>query len=99
MKQTWHGSLQLSGRLGIDTARSVVYMSEPSVDRFVVDGLDEERQRLIAKVANVIAEKEIKNIPLVTFRPEELRFAGIQFVPTNIATTATGLVVTLEPAK
>jgi hypothetical protein len=34
-----------------------------------------------------------------SFRMEELRYAGVQFVPTRIATTESGLVVTLEPVK
>jgi hypothetical protein len=37
------------------------------------------------------------DIPVYSFRMEELRYAGVQYVPTRIATTANGLRVSLEP--
>lgn len=99
IQQSWNGSLAISGRLSIDAARRTICISNATVDRFVFDGVDEPRQRLIAKVANVIADKEVKNLPLFSFRPEDLQFAGVQFVPTTILTTPTALVVTLEPVR
>ena len=89
----------MSGRLVIDATRSIVYVSDARVDRFDFDGVDAQQQLLIGKVVNVIAQKVIKDIPVITFRPEELRVAGVQFVPTNILMTATALVVTLESVK
>jgi len=38
-------------------------------------------------------------MPVYTFEQKDLRYAGVQFVPTRIQTTRSGLVVTLEPAK
>ena len=37
--------------------------------------------------------------PIYTFKPDELRYAGVQFVPTRIQTTGNGLTVTFEPVK
>jgi hypothetical protein len=99
INQTWSGNLIVSGRLVIDATRSIVYVSDARVDRFDFDGVDAQQQLLIGKVVNVIAQKVIKDIPVITFRPEELRVAGVQFVPTNILMTATALVVTLESVK
>lgn len=99
MSQTWSGTLVVSGQLAIDAARSRVVLREARVDRFVFDGVDAEHLRLIAKVSNVIAEQTLKELPLFTFKPEELRFAGVQYVPTRIETSSTGLRVNLEPAQ
>jgi hypothetical protein len=44
-------------------------------------------------------DKIVRDVPVYSFRMEDLRYGGVQFVPTRIATTASGLVVTLEPQK
>jgi hypothetical protein len=99
LKQSWSGSLALSGRLYVDVARSAVMMGDPHVDKFTIDGMDEARQRQLGKVANILANKVISDVPVYSFRMEDLRYAGVQFVPTRIATTPDALVVTLEPAR
>jgi hypothetical protein len=98
-RQSWTGSLALSGRLYVDPQRSAVLMADPRVDKFVVDGMDEARQRQLGRIANLLMGKVIRDVPLYTFRMEDLRYAGVQFVPTRISTTASALVVTLEPVR
>jgi hypothetical protein len=99
IKQSWSGSLALSGRLYVDVGRGAVMMGEPHVDKFVVDGMDEARQRQMGKVANILVSKVIRDAPVYNFRMEDLRYAGVQFVPTRITTTPEALVITLEPAR
>jgi hypothetical protein len=99
IKQSWSGSLALSGRLYVDVGRGAVMMGEPHVDKFVVDGMDEARQRQMGKVANIMVNKVIRDVPVYNFRMEDLRYAGVQFVPTRITTTPEALVITLEPAR
>jgi hypothetical protein len=99
MKQSWSGSLALSGRLYVDVARGAVFMGDPHVDKFAVDGVDDARQRQLGKVANILVSKVIRDVPVYSFRMEDLRYAGVQFVPTRITTTADALVVTVEPAR
>ena len=99
LRQSWRGSLALSGRLYIDPARNAVMMAEPGVDSFIVDGLDQSRQGQLLKVANVLMEKVVADVPLYHFRPEDLRYAGVQFVPTRIVTNSRGLVVSVEPVR
>ena len=99
LRQSWRGSLALSGRLYIDPARNAVMMAEPGVDSFVVDGLDQSRQGQLLKVANILMEKVVADVPLYHFRPEDLRYAGVQFVPTRIVANARGLVVSVEPVR
>lgn len=99
IRQHWRGNLAISGRLQLDPQRNAVYLFDASVDRVSIEGMDESQQRQFAKVANLLADQLMHETPIYTFRPEELRYAGVQFVPTRLRTTASGLVVTFEPAK
>lgn len=97
--QSWHGSMALSGRLFVDTTRNAIFMREARVDRLAFDGVDEAHQRQFTKVANVLIEQITPDLPLYRFHPQELRYVGVQFVPTRITTTAHALVVTVEPER
>ncbi|HEX9171516.1 MAG TPA: DUF1439 domain-containing protein [Telluria sp.] len=99
LSQSWHGALDLSGRLYVDAARGAVFMAEPRVDRFAIDGINESYQRQLTSAANVLMDKVIGDVPVYSFRMEDLRYGGVQFVPTRMTTTSRGLVVTLEPVK
>ena len=99
VRQSWRGSVGLSGRLFIDVANNAVMMAEPQLDRFTIDGVNGAQLQQLTKVANVLVRKVGVDTPVYQFKLEELRYAGIQFVPTNIRTTASGLTVTLEPVK
>jgi hypothetical protein len=99
LAQSWTGNLALSGRLYIDAARGAVIMAEPRVDRFALDGVPESYQRQLTAAANVLMDNLVQDVPVYSFRMEDLRYAGVQFVPTRIATTPSALLVTLEPIK
>ena len=99
IKQSWNGSLALSGRLVVDQARGAVFMVEPNVDRFELSGVDETRQQQLTKVANVLMNKVIRDVPVYSFRMEDLRYAGVQFVPTRIRTRPDAVLITLEPVR
>lgn len=99
LRQSWRGQFALSGRLVVDGARNAVFLSEAQVDRFALDGVGETQQRQIAAVATMLTDKLMRDVPVYAFRPEDLRYAGVQFVPTAIRTTPRGLAVTLEPVK
>jgi|SRR5450830_1445517 len=98
-RQSWHGSMLISGRLRVDSAHNAIYIADAHVDRFIVDNMDEGKQAQIASVANLLSDKLIRDVPLHTFRPEELRYAGVQFVLTAIDTRPGGLVAKLQPAQ
>lgn len=99
LRESWRGSLVLSGRLYIDAQRGALFMAEPRVERFTVDGVDHARQRQLGKVAGLLMQNVANDVPLYHFRPEDLRYGGVQFVPTRITTTASGLRVSVEPAR
>lgn len=99
VRQSWRGSMSVSGRLYVDPGRNAVLMAEPRVDRFDLDGVDAASQRQLAKVANTLMDKVVSDMTVYTFRPEDLTYAGVQFVPTRIVTKADALVVSVEPLK
>ncbi|HEV7814048.1 MAG TPA: DUF1439 domain-containing protein [Janthinobacterium sp.] len=98
-RQSWHGTLTLSGRLVVDLTRNAVFLGDAKVERVAIDGLDEGRQRQFAQAANLVVDKLVKDVSVHNFRPEDLRMAGVQFTPTLIAVTPASLVLTLEPMK
>lgn len=93
------GSLAFSGRLVVDQARSGVFLAEPRLERFAISGIDESVSRQLSRAANVVLERAILDIPVYSFRMDELRYAGVQYTPTRIATTSNGLRVSLEPLQ
>jgi hypothetical protein len=99
MRQSWRGNLAISGRLVVDTARNAVFLSDAQVERFAIEGMGESQQRQITGVANILVDKLIRDMPIYSFNPDDLRYAGVQFTPTTIRTTPSGLVVMLEPVK
>jgi len=98
-RQSWHGSMLVSGRLRVDSANNAIYIADAHVDRFIVDNMDEGKQQQLASVANLLSDKVIRDVPVHTFKPEELRYAGVQFVLTGIDTRPGGLVARLQPAQ
>jgi hypothetical protein len=95
--RAWAGNVAFSGRLYIDPGRAAVMMAEPRVDRLRLGNPDAERQ--LTRVANTLIDTVARDMPVYAFDQSDLRYAGVQFVPTRIQTTRTGLLVTLEPAK
>jgi len=95
----WRGNVQLSGHLVLNAQRDAVYLSQASVDKVSIAGMDEAQQRQFAKIASLLADQLMHETPIYTFKPDELRYAGVQFVPVSINTTSAGLVVRFEPAK
>ncbi|WP_208279520.1 DUF1439 domain-containing protein [Massilia oculi] len=95
--RAWTGNIAFSGRLYVDPGRAAVMMAEPRVDSLRLGNPEAERH--LTRVANGLIETVARDMPVYTFEQKDLRYAGVQFVPTRIQTTRTGLVVTLEPAK
>jgi hypothetical protein len=99
LRRNYTGSLGLSGRLYIDQARTAVMMTNATVDRFELDGVDEASRRQFIKLANLLMDKVVLDVPVYSFKLEDLRYGGVQFMPTRITTRDSSLVVTLEPVK
>lgn len=97
-RDAWRGSLAFSGRLYVDPGRPAVLMAEPRVERLAI-GANPEAERQLTRVANSLIDTVVRDTPVYSFDMADLRYAGIQYVPTRIETTRSGLLVTLEPAK
>jgi hypothetical protein len=99
LRQSWNGTLALSGHLVLDNVRNAVVLSATHVDRFDVDGMDANRVRDLGRAADLLVNHLLRDMPVYSFRPEDLRYAGVQFVPARIETAPGALFVTLEPAR
>ena len=74
-------------------------MAEPRVDRLDFGAGSGLAERQMAKVANGMIGMLARDIPVYSFNTDDLRYAGVQFMPTRIRTTRRGLLVTLEPVR
>ncbi|XLZ72009.1 DUF1439 domain-containing protein [Massilia sp. SR12] len=99
MRQQFSGSLSLSGRLHIDLERNAVMLADAHLDNFTLDGLDERTQRQVGSAARLLTDSLTRDTAIYSWRPEELRYAGVQYVPTAIRTSASGLSIHLEPLR
>jgi hypothetical protein len=99
MKNAWTGNFAVSGQLRFDPSRNALVLAEPRVETFNVNGLDPLYANQLTRVGSLLAEQILKDVPLYTFHPEDLRYAGAAFNPTKITTRPDSLVVTFEPAR
>jgi hypothetical protein len=99
LRQSWSGTMALSGRLVLDASRNAVFLTDARVDRFEVNGIDAGRSRELRHAADLLVSQLVRDLAVYTFHPEDLRYAGVQFVPTRLETVPGALVVTLEPAS
>jgi hypothetical protein len=97
LRQSWQGTLALSGHLVLDAPRNAVIIAATHVDRFEVAGMDADRTRELGRAADLLVNQLVRDMAVYSFRPEDLRYAGVQFVPTRLETVPGALVVTLEP--
>lgn len=99
LNRSWSGSFAVSGQLRFDMARNAIVLSEPRVEKLVINELDMPYADRITKMGSLLAEQLLQDIPLYTFRPDDLRYGGVRFLPAKITTKRDALVVTLTPAK
>ncbi|RJF99934.1 DUF1439 domain-containing protein [Noviherbaspirillum saxi] len=99
LKQSWSGNFAVSGRPQVDLAQNALVLGEPQVEALTVNGLDPLYANQVTRLGGFLAEQLMQNLPLYTFKPEELRYAGTRFNPARIATTQNSVVVTFEPVK
>lgn len=99
VRQAWNGTLAVSGHLVLDAPRNAVFMQDTHVDRFEIGGMGGSRARDLERAADLLVNQLVRDLPVYSFRPEDLRYAGVQFVPTRLETAPGALFVTLEPAR
>jgi hypothetical protein len=97
--KSWNGKMAISGVLILDNPHNAVILQEPKLDSLMLNGLDDTYAAQVTQIGNLLARQLLTNLPLYTFKPEDLRYAGVAFMPTKIGTRPENLVVTFEPVK
>lgn len=93
------GSLTVSGVPRVDAARGVLLLGEPRVDDLDIEGVGRGVGSQLAGIASFLAQTLLGELPVYTFAPETLRYAGVSFTPVKIVTRADRVVVTFAPVK
>lgn len=91
--------LSLSGTLRIDNQRHALMLADPRVERLQVDGVDAVVGRQFSRLGNFVTDRIFKENPVLRFKEEDLRRAGVQFQPVSITVRNDALVIALEPVK
>lgn len=93
------GSLTVSGVPRVDAAQGVLLLEQARVDELDIAGLDRAVGAQLAGVASFLAQNLLGGLPVHTFAPSTLRYAGVSFTPLKIVTRSDRLVVTFAPVK
>lgn len=93
------GSLTVSGVPRVDAARGVLLLGDPRVDDLAIDGLERGVGSQLAGIASFLAQALLGDLPVHTFAPGTLRYAGVSFTPVKIVTLADRVVVTFAPVQ
>jgi hypothetical protein len=99
LNRSWRGSLAISGNLKFDPSRNALVQGEPRLEQFAIDGMDPALTGQVRKIGGLLAEQLLRDAPLYTFKPEDLRYAGTPFTLSKITTRPDSLVVTFVPAR
>lgn len=97
--KTWNGSLTLSGVLRVDPNKNTIYLSEPRLEDFAVDGIDAVYKRQITRVGNLLFERVKDDFVVYTFNPEQLKVWGVDFSLMKINTSKDAVVISFAPVK
>jgi ABC-type bacteriocin/lantibiotic exporter with double-glycine peptidase domain len=95
-QQTFQGAASVSGKLRFDEVKHAVLLSEPVIESFNIAGLGKINELMTALVKQFSSEL-LNDLPLYTLKPEEMKVAGLVFMPRNIAITAAGVKIILRP--
>jgi len=92
-----HGTLALDYALRYDERDQSVKLADVRVERLDIEGL---AQPLAARLAPLLAEPLLKDLPLHRFKPEDLQTAArLGLRPGTVTVTERGVEITLEPAR
>ena len=92
-------SLALSGSLRVDNQRHALMLVDSRVERMQVDGVDAVVGRQFGKLGNFVVDRIFKENPVMRFKEDDLRRAGVQFEPKSITVRSDALVIALDPVK
>lgn len=85
-----NGTMSLNSGVRYDGTRRAVLLDNPTVQDVQVQGMSQYTQQLNA-IGAVVAQQLLKDYPLHTFRPDELRFNGKDVEPGAITVAPDGI--------
>jgi hypothetical protein len=91
-----NGTLSLNSGIRYDAARRAVLLDNPSVERVDVTGMPAEYGPQLNAIGNVVAQQVLRDYPLYTFTPEQLRMGGVEVVPGDITVLRDGIKVKIN---
>lgn len=91
------GKASISGKLRFDAASESVLLDEAKIESLNIDGLGARSSEMITLLGQQLGGDLLKNLPLYTLKPDDLKVAGIAFTPKNMRITPQGLQLTLAP--
>ena len=97
--KSWTGKLSMSGVMALDAEHNAVVLNDTRLDKVALDNLDGAYSGQATQIGGLLARELLQTIPLYSFKPDDLRYVGVSFVPTKITTKVDRLVVTFEPQK
>jgi hypothetical protein len=71
-----NGSLSLNSGIRYDATRHAMLLDNPTVENVQVDGVDGQYNQQLNAIGAVAAQQLLKDYPIYTFRPDELRVGG-----------------------
>ncbi|CAG2153341.1 DUF1439 domain-containing protein [Cupriavidus plantarum] len=85
-----NGSLALNSGIRYDATQRAVLLDNPTVDQVQVQGMPQYNEQLKA-IGAVVAQQLLKDYPLYTFKPDELKLNGTEIVPGAITVAPDGI--------
>ncbi|MDF3837487.1 DUF1439 domain-containing protein [Cupriavidus basilensis] len=87
------GTLSLSSGLRYDPAKRAVLLDNPAVEQVRVNGMPAQYGEQLNAIGAVVAQQILRDYPLYTFTPEQLRVAGKEVEPGAITVLPDGIKV------
>ena len=95
-RQPLNGRFALDSALRYDPASHSLVLQDPEVKQFDVQGLPGQYSRQLNALGGILAEQLLQGYPLYTFKPEQLRYAGMQVEPGTITVLPDGINVKIN---
>ncbi|PKO25480.1 MAG: DUF1439 domain-containing protein [Betaproteobacteria bacterium HGW-Betaproteobacteria-8] len=92
------GTINISGKLRFDATKSAVMLSESRIEQLDIKdmGLDDKYSELFNVLAARIGAELLNNVPIYTFKPDDLKVGGRHYVPSDFRIVGRDLKVTLQ---
>lgn len=88
-----NGTIKLSSGLKYDSQAGAIGLHNPTVDAIDFGALAAPYAQQLNEIAAIVAQRVLKDYPIYTFKPDQLRLNGQRFEPGAITVQADGIAV------